>query len=212
MEMVGIGGAAAAAVESGKAVPAFFLGVNVALLKLLLELHIGHAVRHISHKERLTSHKLMAGIQIPPWRDCQVFCPRTTAGKALCHARPALQIYHKVEKLEWPPLPLPPDDFHCQPVIFRKELGQILCAQRIIFLRRCHHRLHGYLLKAQIRQMQHILREIQVVVGKRPAHIIFLLAPALGKLLEFGYNQVIAACPLAEGAHPVIDLPAPVNA
>ena len=54
--------------------------------------------------------------------------------------------------------------------------------------------------------MLHILGEIQVLSCKCTAYVIFLLVPALGKLLELWNDQVIASLSVAERAHPVIDL------
>ena len=60
--------------------------------------------------------------------------------------------------------------------------------------------------------MQHIRREIQIVAGKGPAHIIIVLIPGLGELLELGHDQLIAALAVAEGAHLVVDLRTSVQA
>ena len=58
--------------------------------------------------------------------------------------------------------------------------------------------------RSQIRQVQHIFGEIQVVMGKGSPDIIIFLIPALRKLLEFGNDQVIAARPVPERTHMVM--------
>ena len=60
-----------------------------------------------------------------------------------------------------------------QPVVFLPQRRKILLPDCIVVLRPCHHRLHGYLPEAQIRQMQHVSGEVQIVAGKCPPHMDF---------------------------------------
>ena len=60
--------------------------------------------------------------------------------------------------------------------------------------------------------MQDIIGKVKVLPGKRAAHVIPLLPPAFCKFLKLRHNQVIAAFPVSERPHPVIDLPPPVKA
>ena len=73
-EIVGIGTAAAAAVESGKAILAAFLCIYVAKLKLIAYFLIYNARIYVAQKELLISYKLMAGVEITPWSNCQILC------------------------------------------------------------------------------------------------------------------------------------------
>ena len=95
--------------------------------------------------------------------------------------------------------------FHCQPVVFLHQHRQIRLRDGIVVLRPRHHRLHGYLFETQIRQVQHIPGEIQVVMGECPPHIVPLLSSALGHFPEFRHNQVIAALSAPERPHFVMD-------
>ena len=96
--------------------------------------------------------------------------------------------------------------FQRQPVVLRKELWHILHAQRIILLFVRHHWLHGNLLKSLIGEMDHILGKIRVIVRICASHIIIHLVPALGCLLIFRKDLVIAALPAPVGTHQVMDL------
>ena len=105
-----------------------------------------------------------------------------------------------------------PDQLHRQPVVLLQDRRHILSTDRVGLLLIRHHRLHGKLLKAKIRQMLHILREVQVIMGERAAGIIIELSSAVRKLLEFGNDLVVAALSAPMRAHPVVHLPAPVDA
>ena len=72
MEVVGIGCAAATAVESCKAVSALFFCVDVAELELIPDIRSGNSGVYIAHQEILLAHKLMAWIEIAPRGNCQV--------------------------------------------------------------------------------------------------------------------------------------------
>ena len=97
-----------------------------------------------------------------------------------------------------------------QLIILLAERRHILLADGIPVLRRRHHRLHGYLREAQIRQMPHILREIEVGVGKCPSDEIPDSVTGPRHLLEPGHYGVVGALAARSGAHPVVDLLAPV--
>ena len=99
-----------------------------------------------------------------------------------------------------------------QAIILLTDQRNILFPNGIGLLRRRHHRLHGNLLKAQIRKMQNILAEIKVIPSESSSHIIIILIPAFGRFLELGNNQLIASLSIPERTHLVMNpLPA-VNA
>ena len=93
-----------------------------------------------------------------------------------------------------------------QLVVLLAERRNVLFPDGIGLFRSRHHRLHGDLLEAQIRQMQHVLGKIQVVAGKGSAHVVIVLIPAFSQLLELRHNQIVAAVSVSEGTHFVIDL------
>ena len=98
VEIVGIGGASAAAVKPGKTFPAFFFCIHIAALKGIPDIRPGNSCLYIAHTEIFISHKLMTGIKIPPGGHCKVLCAGAAAGKPLCHTGPSLQINHKMEE------------------------------------------------------------------------------------------------------------------
>ena len=60
--------------------------------------------------------------------------------------------------------------------------------------------------------MLHILRKIQIVMGERAAGVIIELPSAVGKLLKFGNNLVIASLSAPVRAHPVVHFLTSVDA
>ena len=99
-----------------------------------------------------------------------------------------------------------------QLVVLLTDKGHVLFPEGVGLLRSRHHRLHGDLLEAQVRQVQHVLGEIQVIAGKGAAHIVIVLIPALCQLLELRHDQVVASVAVPEGAHFVVDLFSAVDA
>ena len=210
--MVGIRRTSAAAVKFGKAFSALILGVNITALKLLPEILPDNSLLHVSHEKFFVPHKLMAGIKVSPGRHGQIFRTGAAARQALCHTGTSLQIYHKMEKIESPSLSAAPCHLHGKLIIFFLQRRQIRLGNSVWIRGFRHHRLHGNLLKAQIRQMQHILRKVQIVVGVGSPHIVFFLPPAFGCFYKFRDNAVIASLTAPEGPHPVVDFLSPVDA
>ena len=60
--------------------------------------------------------------------------------------------------------------------------------------------------------MKHILRKVQIVVGKGTSHIVIHLVSALRNLLKFRYYHLIASLSAAEGAHFIMYLLTSVDA
>ena len=79
MEIVGICRTSAAAVELCKAVPAFFLCVDIAALELVHNILTLDALVYISHEVLLLTDKLVARIKISPRRYRQILRTGTTA-------------------------------------------------------------------------------------------------------------------------------------
>ena len=72
MEVVGIGCAAAAAVESREAVSALFFCVDITELELIPDIGPGDAGVYIAHQELFLTYELVARIKISPRGNCQV--------------------------------------------------------------------------------------------------------------------------------------------
>ena len=53
--------------------------------------------------------------------------------------------------------------------------------------------------------MQDIFGKVEVVMGKGTSHIIFLLVSAVGELLEFRNDQIIASLSVAERTHHIVN-------
>ena len=70
--MISIGCAAAAAVQSGPAVTAFFAGIDIAHLEVLSHRFVGNAVPDIAHFVLFIADKLVTRVQVAPWRHCKI--------------------------------------------------------------------------------------------------------------------------------------------
>src|SRR5699024_8439247 len=177
LKMPCIGCASSAAVKSGEALPAVFFCINVAVLKFVLDLGMRNTVIHISHEELLFSHKLMAGIKIPPRRHREIFHSGSASGKPLVHAGSSGKIDHEMEEIKSLSFLLSFDHLFCQNIVFLQDLGNVLSPDGIFLRIGSHYRLYGNLLESQIRKMEYIFREVKVMVGKSTSHIIILLIP-----------------------------------
>ena len=116
-----------------------------------------------------------------------------------------------MEEMKGPSLPLPLNHLSSKLIILFKKDRQILFRQCIFIRRLGHHRLHRNLLKAQICQMKNISGKIRIKMGKGSTDIILILIPAFRKFLELGNDQIVAACPIPERPHPVVNLSSPIN-
>ena len=146
----------------------------------------------------------MTRIKITPRCDSEVFCSGAASGEAFVNAWTSRQVYHKMEEIESPSFLMTLDHFLCQSVIFFADCRNIFFPQCVLLFRLSNNRLHGDLFEAQICQMQDIGCKIQVVSGKGPSYIIFILMSALRKFFEFRENQVIASFSFAERTHVVM--------
>ena len=93
-----------------------------------------------------------------------------------------------------------------QLIVLLEEHRDIPLPQRILLRLLRHHRFHGDLLKAQVRQMQYILRKIEIVPRKSPPHIVVHLVPARRRLLKFRHYLIVTALSAPERTHQVVDL------
>ena len=59
--------------------------------------------------------------------------------------------------------------------------------------------------------MQHILREIKIIMCKGSSHIILILMSALRELLELRHDQIVASRTLAERPHLIVNFLPSVN-
>jgi hypothetical protein len=203
--------AAAAAVKSCETITALRLGIDIAQLKLIPDIRSEDPVTDIPHEKLLLADKLMAGIQIPPRRNCQVLCTGTTPGQTLVDTRASLQINHEMEEVK--PFAGSPAlyDTLCKLIILLQETGKILLPDSVRRLRRRYDRLYRNLLKPLVRQAENILRKVQIVVGEGPSDIVTILPPGSCELLKLGHDQIITAFAVAEGPHAVVHILAPVH-
>ena len=105
----------------------------------------------------------------------------------------------------------PADHLRGQPVVLGEELGQVFFTERVIIRGLSHNGLHRDLLETQVRNVQNVLGEIQVISGKGSPCVISLLPSGLRQSLEFGDNPVVGILSAAEGAHLIVDFLPAVN-
>ena len=102
--------------------------------------------------------------------------------------------------------------FRRQPVVLLQDHRQVLLPDGPGLVGPRHHGLHAHLPEAQVREVQHILREVQVLAGKGAPDEVVLVAPLLREALVLGDDDVVAALSVPGGAHAVVDLFPPVQA
>ena len=105
--VVGVGRAAAGAVEPGPAVPAVGVGHHVTSVEFLSQLGVGDPLPYIPHGVGGVVDKLVAGEELPPGGHRQILRARAAARHALVQAGPPLQVQHVVVEGDGPALPLP---------------------------------------------------------------------------------------------------------
>ena len=118
MEIIGVRSTSAAAIELGKTLLTLVLCIDITAFELVTDIISYHTGIHIAHEELLVTHELMAGIQVSPGSNRQIFGTGSTAGESLGYAGTALQIDHKVEEIESLALFLTLDHFYCQFIVF----------------------------------------------------------------------------------------------
>ena len=204
MEVVRIGRTASAAVEPGIAVPALFLGIDIAELELVPHRRIHDALIHIAQLEVLQARELMAGVNVSVRRNGKILCSGTAAGQTLGHAGSLAQVKHKVEEGKASALFLPLNIFLCQKVILLQNHRQILLPDGVGCLIRRHHRLHGKLCKAQVGVVQHICGKIRIIACEGSPDEVVLISPLLLEVSELRDDDIVAALSVPGRAHPVI--------
>ena len=164
MEVVGIGRTAAAAVKSGKTIPAFVLRINIAELELIADCRVSHARIYIAEKEIFISYKLMARIEVAPTgSQPDTRFPNRIRTDVLPRTIPQCQVKHKVEERKAASLFMSLDILCCQTVIFLENLRKIRLFDRVGLFIRCYDRLNRHFLESKIGKMQNIFAKIQVV-------------------------------------------------
>ena len=104
---IGVGGAAAGAVELCPAVGAVGPGVGVAGTELLPQGGVGNAVPHVPQLVGFLPHELVAGVQVAPGGDRHVLRAGAAAGDPLVDAGAAGEVQHIVVEGDGPALLLP---------------------------------------------------------------------------------------------------------
>ena len=211
--VIGIGRAAAGAVESGPAVFTLGARIDIAEFKGIPQLCVRNPVPDIAHLIFGIVYKLVAGIEITRGSHSQVFRPGTASRNSLINAGPVLQIEHIVVKRDRFSLALPAQHVFCKNLILFKDDGKVLLSQCGGAVRIRDDRLHGEFREAQIvGHMENILGKIGVEVGKGAAHVVALPAAPVNELLEIGNDPVIASAAGIVPAETIVDLFAAVQA
>ena len=193
--MIGIGRAAAGAVQPGPAVAAFLPRVDVAGGKLGLRGGVGHPLGHAAQAVPLLPHKLVAGVQIPPRGHGHILGARAAARDALVDTGPALQVDHIVVKGKGPALPAALPHQPGQLLVLLLDHRNVIVGQGGRVARRADHRLHAQLGKAEVQHGPDILEEVGVGVRKGTADVVVFAPAGLHQALEFRHHPVIAPPP-----------------
>ena len=168
VEGMGVGLAAAAAIEARPALGAFFLGEHGILLEARLHGGIKGAVQHRAHAHPLAAHELVAGVDVAVRSYGHVLVARAAAGETLAQTGAAGQIHHKVEETE-PCVRIAAADhvLATQTLVFLEYAGQVTFADGVVVALVGDDRLDGELLKALVRQVKHVVCKVRVKVPRR---------------------------------------------
>ena len=182
------------------------------MLEALLHGGVKGAVEHRAHAHALAAHKLVAGVDIAVRGDGHVFVARAAAGQALAKAGAAGEVHHEMKEAE-PLVRIAAADhiFAAQTLVFLEHAGQVAFADGIVVAFVGDDRLDGELLKALVRQVQHVVSKVQIVAGEGAAQVVALLAAPPGEFLRLLDDEVIAALAVGGGAHAVVHLRPPVD-
>ena len=112
--VIGVGSAAAGAVQPCPAVLTLRMGIDIAGGKFILDFLIGHAVPDVAQLVLVLAHELMAGIQVTPGGNGHIFGARSAAGDPLVDAGAALQVDHVMVEGEGSALLMPLEHQLCQ--------------------------------------------------------------------------------------------------
>lgn len=158
---------AAAAVEPGPAALAGFLGEHRGRGEIPDHLIIKGLFRQDgAHLELRHPHKLMAGIDIPLRGDRHILCPRPAPQNPFDDTGPPAQVDLEVEEVEALTGLFLGQHGLRQGLILCAQLRDVRFLQRVGLIRRGHHGLHGHLVEAQLRHMEHILGKILAEPGE----------------------------------------------
>ena len=138
--------------------------------KLRLDIQIKGSLIQVPHLVFFHAYKLMTWVNISVRRNGNILIAAAAAPQPLDGAGTLIQVDHEVEEVEPLPLLLCLQDPACQPLIFAENIRQLPFGQSIGLCRITDHRLHGNLVKACIIQAEHIIGEIQIVLGKGAPH------------------------------------------
>ena len=100
MEGLGVGCAAAGAVEARPALAALFLGKNIVGCEFLLQISIEGAVKDAAHAVAFAADELVAGVDVAIGGHGNVLIAGAAAGEALAQAGAAGQIHIEVEEVQ----------------------------------------------------------------------------------------------------------------
>ena len=137
----------------------------------------------------------MTGIEVSPGCDGKIFRSAAAAAESLVDAGAAAQIDHEMEECKSSAFLLSLEHLPGENIILFTDHRDVFGTDRVRGVSRSNDRLHGQLVKPEIREMKHILSEIKIVVGKSSADVIlFSEGLPLGcKLPELRNDQIVAA-------------------
>ena len=204
-ELVVIRVTAAAAIESCPAVPAVRLAVDMSLGEVGLHFTVKCAVVHVAHFIVCLTDKLMTWVDVAVRCDCHVLIAAAAATQTLDRTGALIQIQHEVEEVELLAGCLIVQNLLHQPFIFLKNTGQVCLGNCVRFFRISDNRFHRDLVEACVQQSEHIIGEVQIVLGVSTADVVFLFPTLIYQLLVHGNDLVIGALAVYAGTHAVID-------
>ena len=209
--VVGVGSAAAGAVQLCPAVLTLLAGVGVAVLELIPHSGVGNALPDIAQQVLGVTHELVAGVQIAPRGNSHVLGAGAAAGDALIDAGAAGQVDHVVVEGKASALAVALDHLLGKDLVLLLQDGQVGLSQGAGVAGVADHRFHAQLGKAEVCHVEDIVGKVGVKVGIGAAHIVVLVAALLDELLELGHDAVVAAVACAVHAETVVDLLAAVQ-
>ena len=127
--MIGIGSAAAGAVQLRPAVRTVGTGIDIALAEFLAQSLIRDAMIDIAEAVCLIADELMAWIKIAPGSDGDIFRSGTASGDALVDAWSVLEVDHVVIEHDRVSLLLPADHILGKDLILIKQDREIFFGQ-----------------------------------------------------------------------------------
>ena len=168
-----------AATTAQKASPAGTAGgfaEDVRLTETLLQVGADDPPAQVAQAVLRVPHELVAGIEFPFRRDCQILVTGSAAGEALGGAGATRQVQQKVVEgdLAAGPLLLPQETRQLE--IFLPDPRKVLRAEGVRLPGLRHYRFQGQAPCPQAGKIADVFSKIQVPAGIGAPHVMFLVA------------------------------------